>query len=204
RRRVAARCSPRAAAAHRGLAHPGRLVAGALFASAAGSTAPNALASQPTRHPAPLFADPSAVAASRGPSLASVPQPPPAAAPGLTFDIAPAPLPPTRAPAVAVPPAPPPAPTLAREDDPIGALIRENAATTTASLGAPEPDARVAAVQEALVSLGHGPITVDGLFGPATRAALESFERAEGLTVTGDLDGATLRALAARSGVSLD
>ncbi|MGP9821574.1 peptidoglycan-binding domain-containing protein, partial [Salinarimonas sp. NSM] len=114
------------------------------------------------------------------------------------------PLPPARAP-VAAPPAPPPAPAFARDDDPIGALIRGGGdTTTTASLGAPVPDARVAAVQEALVALGHGPMTVDGLFGPATRAAIESFERAEGLAVTGALDGATIRVLAMRSGVVID
>lgn len=199
-----ARRSPLAEAARRVLARPGRLVTGALFASVAGYIALNALAFQTARHPAPLFAEPTRIVATPAPRDAGVP-PPHAAAPtpSLAFDVGPAPLPPARAP-IAAPPAPPPAPAFARDDDPIGALIRGSDTTTTASLGAPAPDARVAAVQEALVVLGHGPMTVDGLFGPATRAALEDFERDEGLPVTGALDGATLRVLAMRSGVTID
>ncbi|WP_372425489.1 peptidoglycan-binding domain-containing protein [Salinarimonas chemoclinalis] len=198
-----ARRSPLAEAARRILARPGRLVAGALFASVAGYITLNALAFQTARHPAPLFAEPSRIVAAPAPRAVAVPPPAAAPAPSLTVELGPAPLPPARAP-IAAAPAPPPAPAFSRDDDPIGALIRGGDTTTTASLGVPAPDLRVAAVQEALVALGHGPMTVDGLFGPATRAALESFERAEGLPVTGALDGATLRVLAMRSGVEID
>lgn len=43
----------------------------------------------------------------------------------------------------------------------------------------------VAAVQEALSRLGHDPGPVDGLYGPLTAAAVERFQREEGLPATG-------------------
>lgn len=216
RRRAPTRPSPFVAAARQLFARPGRLVVGALFASAAGYIALNALAFQTARHPAPLFADPAIVAAPQpvpvpAPIVAARPAPAPQASlpSGLTVDLGPAPLPPARGPAETAttslaPPAPPPAPTLLEDGDPIGALIRENAAATTASVSLPEPDPRIMAVQEALVALGHGPMSVDGLVGPATRAGIEAFERSEGLPVTGELDLVTLRLLAVRSGVPID
>ncbi|MGP9822475.1 hypothetical protein ACTZWW_20815, partial [Salinarimonas sp. NSM] len=61
------RRSPLAAVARRLLARPGRLVAGALFASVAGYITLNALAFQTARHPAPLFAEPSRIVAAPAP-----------------------------------------------------------------------------------------------------------------------------------------
>lgn len=62
---------------------------------------------------------------------------------------------------------------------------------------------RVDAVQEALTKLGYGPLTADGKMGSRTRRAIEAFERAQGLTVTGNLGAATVQALEANSGISL-
>ncbi|WP_245439528.1 peptidoglycan-binding domain-containing protein [Microvirga aerophila] len=49
--------------------------------------------------------------------------------------------------------------------------------------------------QEALVDFGYGTLKADGSLGPSTRKAVEAFERAKGLPVTGKLGPATLQAL---------
>jgi peptidoglycan hydrolase-like protein with peptidoglycan-binding domain len=68
----------------------------------------------------------------------------------------------------------------------------------------PEPQARVALGQKALLKLGYGPLKADGLMGPGTRQALERFERDHKLPVTGELSGRTLRALAAQSNTTIE
>jgi uncharacterized phage infection (PIP) family protein YhgE len=62
---------------------------------------------------------------------------------------------------------------------------------------------RVDAVQEALTKLGYGPLTADGRMGSKTRQAIQAFERAQGITVTGNLEPATVQALEAASGMSI-
>jgi murein L,D-transpeptidase YcbB/YkuD len=49
--------------------------------------------------------------------------------------------------------------------------------------------------QEALVDFGYGKLKADGSLGPSTRKAVEAFERAKGLPVTGKLGPTTLQAL---------
>ncbi|RVU12599.1 peptidoglycan-binding domain-containing protein, partial [Methylobacterium oryzihabitans] len=61
------------------------------------------------------------------------------------------------------------------------------------------PDKDVAFAQRALVKLGYGPLAVDGVIGPGTRAALDRFERDRRLT---GVSRGTLRELAARSGLT--
>jgi hypothetical protein len=53
----------------------------------------------------------------------------------------------------------------------------------------------IRAAQEALVDFGYGKLKADGALGPSTRKAVEAFERAKGLSVTGKLGAATLHAL---------
>jgi hypothetical protein len=48
--------------------------------------------------------------------------------------------------------------------------------------------------QEALVDFGYGKLKADGSLGPSTRKAVEAFERAKGLPVTGKLGTATFQA----------
>jgi chromosome segregation ATPase len=62
---------------------------------------------------------------------------------------------------------------------------------------------RVNAAQEALTKLGYGQLTPDGQMGPRTRRAIEAFERAQGLTVTGSLGPATVQVLESTSGISI-
>ena len=53
----------------------------------------------------------------------------------------------------------------------------------------------VVRVQAALMRLGYYNGDVDGLLGPLTRAALKSFQKAQGLTQTGRMDLETLSRL---------
>lgn len=50
---------------------------------------------------------------------------------------------------------------------------------------------QVRAVQQALKDRGYDPGDIDGAMGPKTRAALQDFQRKEGLKVTGRIDAAT-------------
>lgn len=49
--------------------------------------------------------------------------------------------------------------------------------------------------QKALTRLGYGPLKADGVAGPGTRRAVEAFQRANTLPVTGELDAPTLQRL---------
>ena len=56
-------------------------------------------------------------------------------------------------------------------------------------------DAAVERAQQALKQAGHDPGPVDGVAGARTTAALEAYQKAKGLRVTGRLDDATLARL---------
>jgi hypothetical protein len=90
--------------------------------------------------------------------------------------------------------------------DAIGDLIRlgEPAPVPPGLVGKPEPSRVVAQGQQALTKLGYGPLKADGVMGPDTRQALERFERARRLPVTGELGPRTARELAAQSGLPVD
>lgn len=67
--------------------------------------------------------------------------------------------------------------------------------------GAPARDAQaprlpfVREAQRALRDLGYHPGPIDGMFGPQTRIALEKYQLAEKLPVTGQLDAETMARL---------
>lgn len=77
--------------------------------------------------------------------------------------------------------------------DPSVATTETPAASTTSSVRLSRKEIRT--VQEALVDFGYGKLKADGALGSATRKAVEAFERAKGLPVTGRLGAATLQAL---------
>jgi murein L,D-transpeptidase YcbB/YkuD len=77
-------------------------------------------------------------------------------------------------------------------DQPV-AMADSPAASTTSAVRLSKQEIRTA--QEALVDFGYGKLKADGAFGPSTRKAVEAFERAKGLRVTGKLGTATLQAL---------
>jgi hypothetical protein len=52
--------------------------------------------------------------------------------------------------------------------------------------------------QKALTRLGYGLLKADGMAGPGTRRAVEAFQRANNLHVTGELDAPTLQRLTPR------
>ena len=58
-----------------------------------------------------------------------------------------------------------------------------------------DPGQVIASVQTELQRLGYYRYAVDGLMGPATRAALARFQRNNGLAITAAIDGPTLRSL---------
>jgi Putative peptidoglycan binding domain len=71
------------------------------------------------------------------------------------------------------------------------------ASSTAPSSASPRRDL-VRQVQERLQTVGFNPGTIDGSMGPQTSQALRSFQNAQGLRATGDLDEPTLNALGVR------
>ena len=116
------------------------------------------------------------------------------------------------------PPVPPAAVKSANQPmrDPIGDLIRSGESRSGESRsGEPrsgerteqrhvEPARPVASAQRALAKLGYGVNKADGVYGEATRNAVERFEKDRRLPVTGELGPRTLRELAAASGQKID
>jgi peptidoglycan hydrolase-like protein with peptidoglycan-binding domain len=78
----------------------------------------------------------------------------------------------------------------ARTNDPIAALIA--------------PSSRVLAVQRALNDFAYGPVKPTGLDDPDTRAAIERFERARGMPVTGQISDRLVRELSSVVGRPLE
>lgn len=146
----------------------------------------NALYLQEGRHPAPLFhaAAPELRHAAESAHVEAAPPLPPAR------PAAPAPAPAPAAPAVKPPVAKSEPAHVAEKRDAIGALL---------SAGAPkkdEADKNVLTAQRALAKLGY-PVHTDGVLGGATRQALEKFERANRMPVTGELTPKIMRRLLA-------
>ena len=173
---------------------PGAVFGGLVAVGAAGFICVNALGHQTGRHPAPILPKVTPALAAKAPAAAPPVQERPREA---SAEMA----------REAVPPAPAPTPKQAARD-PIADLIR--AEDTTASV-TPRPkvapaakaeaavptDPAVMRAQRALAKLGYGPGKADGAMGPATKAAIEKFERDHKLPVTGTAAGRTLRALEA-------
>lgn len=74
-------------------------------------------------------------------------------------------------------------------------ITRIDISTTGSTSATPPSKEQIRTAQEALVDFGYGSLEADGLFGPSTSKAVEAFERAKGLPVTGKLGPATLEAL---------
>ena len=58
----------------------------------------------------------------------------------------------------------------------------------------------VCLAQKRLGALGYADFAADGVFGPLTRAAVESYQRDRGCAVTGKLDTATWNCLLEQEG----
>jgi len=152
----------------------------------------NALMLQEGPHPAPLFHFGAKEAALR---------------PGAT-GAKEVPLPPARPASLAAAPAeaPPPAPKAeapkaqSKPFDAIGALLSGDAPAKSET--AENKDKNVLFAQKALGKLGYG-LRQDGVFGGTTRQAIEKFERANGMPVTGELTQKILHKLSAKSGLAM-
>jgi hypothetical protein len=67
-------------------------------------------------------------------------------------------------------------------------------------VGGLDPGDELTGIQARLRNLGHSPGPIDGEMGPRTRRAIETFQRDEGLQVTGELDDETMQRLDDRHG----
>ncbi len=192
--------------------HPAPLFSGGAAQERASLQAPAPAASPATTQgtndaprqaasPPPSSGDASASAA-RGTNVPVAPIIPPsrdAGAPSSIDDLLAAPVPPSR------PEASESGATSGEARSSIAALLADgDGPTRTGSTGPTGSDAAIASAQRALDSLGYGPLTADGLYGPMTREAIERFESDQGLTVTGQLVPATAQALASESGIAIE
>jgi len=178
-------------------------------AVAAGAIVINSLYLQPGPHPAPIFA------LKRSPIAADTPA-------GAISERMPAPRPadaaksePASQPRV-VATVPTPVP---RAKDPIAELLASPPARVTnaapavqspTSLVPPAPipqaqsaGSQLTAIQRRLSEFGYGPVPVNGVDGPETRAAIERFERSRGLPATGKVSDKLVRELTGMAGKPL-
>lgn len=84
-----------------------------------------------------------------------------------------------------------------------GVVTPEMRAAAAARAKSSAKSSAVLSAQKALASLGL-PVKADGDYGAATRKAVEAFQRANRLPVTGELNAATRHALAALSGLRVE
>jgi hypothetical protein len=83
--------------------------------------------------------------------------------------------------------------------DPISRLLE---GSSNHSANADDKNKTVLAAQRALAKLGFA-LHQDGVFGGTTRQAIEKFERANGMPVTGELSPKIRRLLSARTGIAV-
>jgi hypothetical protein len=186
---------------------PKDTVAGALAFAAVMAIVANALFLQAGQHPSPMFG-----------SVVTMPM---AAAPASPL---PRPRPMEAAVKSAEPSLPEPRPAEPKNADPMANLVRATAAAPIApSNSAPRPPApipvssrsetgatsaqgsrRVAAVQRALTEYGFGQLKPTGTVGSDTQAAIQKFERARKVPVTGQMSDRLVRELAAMIGHPID
>jgi hypothetical protein len=170
---------------------PKDTVAGALAFAATTAIIANALLLQAGRHPSPMFGSVPAMPAMASGPVTPLPRPHPVesapvpaeerSAEPRNFD--PRPGEPKATDPVVAPPRATGAPAAAtsnvlRPPAPIPALSRGDAAGATR---------RVIAVQRALAQLGYGQLKPTGTVGSDTQAAIQKFERARKLPVTGQI-----------------
>ncbi|MDB5649450.1 MAG: Peptidoglycan-binding domain 1 protein [Hyphomicrobiales bacterium] len=162
---------------------PGQTIVCAVFTAVLTGILANAMFFQTARHPAPIFGGP---VVARPLAVAPVPAQPQAAATSAV-------------------PVPVPRPV---EFTPVGAPIHDSSEPAKDQIGnllkassASSPDAtRLLAAQRALARLGYA-VKPDGVMGGSTRQAIEKFEQARKLPVTGELSARTLRELSSQAGV---
>ena len=192
--------------AERGLAmrillhSPKDLVAGVLAFAAVSAIIANALWLQAGHHPSPMFGSVTAMPATPMAAANPLPRPRPFEADVAAFETKPnepkAPDPlanlvkATSAP-VAVPAA------VVRPPAPIPVSSRSDAIASSGSR-------RVAAVQRTLTEYGYGQLKPTGTVGSDTQAAIQKFERARKIPVTGQMSDRLVQELVAMIGHPID
>jgi hypothetical protein len=179
---------------------PKDMIAGVLAFAAVSAIIANALFLQAGRHPAPMFGSVTVmpVAAPANP----LPRPRPVEADVASSESRPA---------------------EPRAADPLANLVKTTGATPVMPTAVPRPPAaipasahndtaaiasagsrRVAAVQRALTEYGYGQLKPTGTAGSDTQAAIQKFERARKLPVTGQVSDRLVRELTAMIGHPID
>jgi len=175
---------------------PKDMIACALALAAIVAIIGNALLMQAGRHPAPIFGAVTTLPAVASASAGPLPRPRPVEAD--------APLPEIR-------PADP------RTADPLTNLVKTTSTVPATTANIPRPPMtvpvstrvdsvpvsgshRVAAVQRALTEYGYGQLKPTGVAGSDTQAAIQKFEKARKLPVTGQMSDRLVRELASQIG----
>ena len=191
---------------------PKDVIAGALALAAIIAIIANALFMQAGRHPAPMFGTLTTLPAGASPVVASVPasllpRPRPVEADTVLSETRPA------DPKAADP----------KAADPMTSLVKTTSTVQAATANIPRPPMtvpvssrvdsvpvsiggshRVAAVQRALTEYGYGQLKPTGVVGSDTQAAIQKFEKARKLPVTGQVSDRLVRELAATIGHSIE
>ena len=175
---------------------PKDIIASALALAAVIAIVANALLMQAGRHPAPMFGTVTAM-----PMVASVPASPLPRPRPVDADAS---MPDTR-------------PAETKTSDALTSLVKTTSAVQATSANIPRPPMtvpistrvdsvpvseshRVAAVQRSLTQYGYGQLKPTGVIGADTQAAIQKFERARKLPVTGQVSDRLVRELAATIG----
>jgi Putative peptidoglycan binding domain len=186
---------------------PKDTVAGALAFAAVSAIVANALLLQAGRHPAPLFGTVVTMPAEVPTPANPLPRPRPVEA--------------ISEPKPAESKAADPKSADPRSADPLANLVKATSAMPVTPSAVPRPPAsipvstnsdavsgaasrRVAAVQRALTEYGYGQLKPTGTVGSDTQAAIQKFERARKIPVTGQMSDHLVRELTAMIGHPID
>jgi hypothetical protein len=191
---------------------PKDVIAGALALAAIVAIIANALFMQAGRHPAPMFGTLTTLPAGASPVVASVPasllpRPRPVEADTVLSETRPV------EPKAADP----------KAADPMTSLVKTTSTVQAATANIPRPPMtvpvssrvdsvpvsiggshRVAAVQRALTEYGYGQLKPTGVVGSDTQVAIQKFEKARKLPVTGQVSDRLVHELAATIGHSIE
>jgi hypothetical protein len=191
---------------------PKDVIAGALALAAIVAIIANALFMQAGRHPAPMFGTLTTLPAGASPVVATVPasllpRPRPVEADTVLSETRPA------DPKAADP----------KAADPMTSLVKTTSTVQAATANIPRPPMtvpvssrvdsvpvstggshRVAAVQRALTEYGYGQLKPTGVVGSDTQVAIQKFEKARKLPVTGQVSDRLVHELAATIGHSIE
>jgi len=184
------------------LRNPKDMIAAAIAFAAVSAIIANALFLQAGRHPAPMFGTVTAMPAMALAPANPLPRPRPVEADASQSEAKPA---------------------EPKAVDPLASLVKVTGAASAVPSNVPRPPAlvpvsthsdaavisgagarRVAAVQRALTEYGYGQLKPTGTVGSDTQAAIQKFERARKLPLTGQVSDRLVRELTAMIGHPID